>query len=62
MTKGWKYVLKLFILIIVVALLACLFLAIGLMIGYSFMGDGQHPTAILSTEKWTELINKFTGK
>ncbi|KHD44258.1 DNA-directed RNA polymerase subunit beta [Streptococcus hongkongensis] len=62
MTKGWRYVLKQIVLVIVVTLLACLFLALGLMIGYSFMGDGQHPTSILSVDKWTELINKFTGK
>ncbi|EHI69464.1 DNA-directed RNA polymerase subunit beta [Streptococcus ictaluri] len=62
MTSGWKYVLKQLALIILVALLACLFLAIGLMIGYSFMGDGQNPLSILSPDKWTEMFNKFMGK
>lgn len=62
MTWGWKYVVKQFGLILVIAILACLFLAIGLMIGYSIIGDGQHAFSILSIDKWTELINKFTGK
>ncbi|EGJ27725.1 competence associated protein [Streptococcus porcinus] len=62
MTTGWKYVAKQVGLLVVVAFLACLFLAIGLMIGYSIFGDGQHASSILSIAKWTELINKFTGK
>ncbi|CAM4167659.1 DNA-directed RNA polymerase subunit beta [Streptococcus penaeicida] len=62
MTSGWKYVLKQVGLLIVIALLACAFLAIGLMLGYSVFGDGHHASSILSMDKWTELINKFTGK
>lgn len=41
MTSGWKYVAKQFVLILVIALLSCLFLAIGLMIGYSVIGEGK---------------------
>ncbi|MGT2957465.1 DNA-directed RNA polymerase subunit beta [Streptococcus bovimastitidis] len=62
MTSGWKYVLKQVGLLLVIALLACIFLAIGLMLGYSVFGDGQHASSILSMDKWTELMNKFTGK
>ncbi|MDV5972692.1 UNVERIFIED_CONTAM: DNA-directed RNA polymerase subunit beta [Streptococcus canis] len=62
MTNGWRYVLRQLLLIIGIALLACLFLAIGLMIGYSFMGDGHNLWSILSMDKWAELVNKFTGK
>lgn len=62
MTSGWKYVLKQVGLLLVIALLACVFLAIGLMLGYSVFGDGQHASSILSMDKWTELMNKFTGK
>ncbi|AGM99027.1 DNA-directed RNA polymerase subunit beta [Streptococcus iniae] len=62
MAVGWKYVLRQMGLILLVAVLACLFLAIGLMIGYSFMGDGRDPLSILSIDKWTELLHKFTGK
>lgn len=62
MTSGWKYVLKQVGLLLVIALLACVFLAIGLMLGYSVFGDGQHASSILSMDKWAELMNKFTGK
>ena len=55
MTSGWKYVAKQF------ALLSCLFLAIGLMIGYSVIGEGKNPFAILSLDKWQSIIGKFTG-
>ena len=41
MTSGWKYVAKQLGLVLVVALLACLFLAVGLMIGYAVIGDGK---------------------
>ncbi|MGT2932466.1 DNA-directed RNA polymerase subunit beta [Streptococcus catagoni] len=62
MLKGWKYVVRQLLLILAVAILACLFLAIGLMIGYSFIGDGHNPLSILSLDKWAELVTKFTGK
>ncbi|MGT2676851.1 DNA-directed RNA polymerase subunit beta [Streptococcus pseudoporcinus] len=62
MTTGWKYVAKQVGLLALVAILACLFLAIGLMIGYSVFGDGQHASSILSVAKWAELIHKFAGK
>lgn len=49
-------------LIIAIGLLGLFCLALGLMIGYSLIGDGQNPLAILSPDKWAELIHKFTGK
>ena len=61
MTSGWKYVAKQFVLILVIALFSCLFLAIGLMIGYSVIGEGKNPFAILSLDKWQSIIGKFTG-
>ncbi len=61
MISGWKYVAKQFVLILVIALLSCLFLAIGLMIGYSVIGEGKNPFAILSLDKWQSIIGKFTG-
>ena len=61
MTSGWKYVAKQFVLILVIALLSCLFLAIGLMIGYSVIGECKNPFAILSLDKWQSIIGKFTG-
>ncbi|MCK1168742.1 DNA-directed RNA polymerase subunit beta [Streptococcus uberis] len=62
MSSGWRYVVRQVGLLLLVALLACLFLAIGLMVGYSVVGDGQHASSILSIDKWTDLIHKFTGK
>lgn len=61
MTSGWKYVVKQFLLILGVALLCCLFLAIGLMVGYGVIGEGKNPFAILSLDKWQSIIGKFTG-
>lgn len=61
MTSGWKYVTKQLVLILVIALLCCLFLAIGLMIGYGIIGEGENPFAILSLDKWQSIIGKFTG-
>ena len=48
MNKRSKYVLRRFILVIVVLLLGFLALAIGLMIGYGILGKGQDPWAILA--------------
>ncbi|MCK1199835.1 DNA-directed RNA polymerase subunit beta [Streptococcus uberis] len=62
MSSGWRYVVRQVGLLLLVASLACLFLAIGLMVGYSVIGDGQHASSILSIDKWTDLIHKFTGK
>ena len=62
MNKEAKYVLRRFLLIIVVLLLGALALAIGLMLGYGILGKGQDPWAILAPAKWQELISKFTGK
>ena len=52
MTTGWKYVAKQLTLILVVVILSVLFLAIGLMLGYSVFGEGKNPLAILSLDKW----------
>lgn len=62
MNKEAKYVLRRFLLVIVVLLLGALALAIGLMLGYGILGKGQDPWAILVPAKWQELISKFTGK
>ena len=61
MNKQAAYVLRRFLLVIIVLLLGVLALGIGLMIGYGILGKGQDPWAILSPAKWQELISKFTG-
>jgi len=62
MNKEVAYVLRRFLLVIIVLLLGVLALGIGLMIGYGILGKGQDPWEILAPEKWHELIAKFTGK
>ena len=62
MNKEVAYVLRRFLLVIIVLLLGVLALGIGLMIGYGILGKGQDPWVILAPEKWHELIAKFTGK
>lgn len=61
-SSGWKYVLKQIGLILLVILLAVLFLAVGLMLGYSVFGDGEYAYSILSLDKWQNIIGKFLGK
>ncbi|HFI0238682.1 TPA: DNA-directed RNA polymerase subunit beta [Streptococcus suis] len=48
--------------ILIVVLLAILVFAVGLMVGYGVIGDGDNVFAILSPTKWQELMSKFTGK
>ncbi|EMB54362.1 DNA-directed RNA polymerase subunit beta [Streptococcus mutans] len=62
MNSGWKYVRNQLAFVVLIALLCLIFLAIGLMIGYSFIGEGRNPLSILSWDKWQSIINKFTGK
>ncbi|MFS1663474.1 DNA-directed RNA polymerase subunit beta [Streptococcus sp. zg-JUN1979] len=62
MNTGLRYVGKQLGLIALVILLSILFLALGLMIGYGVIGDGQNPLSILSPSTWHDLIAKFTGQ
>lgn len=48
MNSGWKYVRNQLAFVVLIALLCLIFLAIGLMIGYSFIGEGRNPLSILS--------------
>ncbi|MBJ8349569.1 DNA-directed RNA polymerase subunit beta [Streptococcus zalophi] len=48
-------------LVALVAILSLCFLAVGLMIGYSFFGGGEDPLSILSIDHWQAIISKFTG-
>ncbi|HFI0419599.1 TPA: DNA-directed RNA polymerase subunit beta [Streptococcus suis] len=57
-----NYVGKHLLLVFILALIAILVFALGLMVGYGGIGDGDNLFAILSPAKWQELINKFTGK
>lgn len=56
------FVGKNLLLVLIIAILGLILFSIGLMIGYGVVGDGDNITAILSPDKWQELIGKFTGK
>ncbi|MGT2714949.1 DNA-directed RNA polymerase subunit beta [Streptococcus respiraculi] len=60
--ENLRFVGNQILLILFVILLALILFAIGLMVGYGVIGDGSNIWAILSPEKWQELIGKFTGK
>ena len=45
-----------------IIILALIIFAVGLMVGYAVVGDGDNAMSILSLDKWQEIINKFTGK
>ncbi|WP_105124186.1 DNA-directed RNA polymerase subunit beta [Streptococcus suis] len=60
--ENLNYVGKNLLLVAIVALLALLVFALGLMVGYGVIGDGDNLFAVLSPAKWQDLINKITGK
>ncbi|HEL1618688.1 TPA: DNA-directed RNA polymerase subunit beta [Streptococcus suis] len=60
--ENLNYVGKHLLLVFILALIAILVFALGLMVGYGVVGDGDNLFAVLSPAKWQELINKFTGK
>lgn len=63
MTKeSIQFVGKQLLFVLIIALLALLVLALGLMVGYGVIGDGDNIWFILSPTKWSEIIAKFTGK
>ena len=62
MNRRRKYVPNQLAIVVHIPLLCLIFLAIGLMIGYSFIGGGRNPLSILSWDKWQSIIDKFTGK
>ncbi|MGT2906426.1 DNA-directed RNA polymerase subunit beta [Streptococcus dentiloxodontae] len=61
METGGKYVLRQLLFIFIIFLLSLLFLAIGLMIGYSLLGEGNNPLDILKPSTWQSIVDKFIG-
>lgn len=61
MDTGIKYVGKQLLLLIIVLLLGILFLSLGLIIGYHFVGGQDSFLDVLTPDKWQEWIAKFTG-
>lgn len=62
MKHDLKYVGKQLVILLLILLLAIVVIALGLMIGYGVIGDGDHIWSILSPEKWQEIGKKFTGQ
>ncbi|HFH9922016.1 MULTISPECIES: DNA-directed RNA polymerase subunit beta [Streptococcus] len=60
--EQFGYIKKQLLIVLLVILAMFLLFAVGLMIGYGVIGDGDNIWSVLSPEKWQELINKFTGK
>ena len=61
METGKGYVFRQLLLVLIVCLISLASLAIGLMIGYSVLGEGKDPISILKPESWQAIIAKFTG-
>lgn len=63
MNSGWKYVRNQLAFVVLIALLCLIFLAIGLMFGYSFIGEGRNPLSILSWINGSQsLINLLESR
>lgn len=60
--ESLKYVGKQFLFVFLFLVVALIVFALGLIVGYAVVGDGEKAMAILSFDKWQELIEKFTGK
>lgn len=60
--ENLAYVGRQVLFVLFIGILAVLLFAVGLMVGYGVIGDGDNMWAILSMDKWQELIGKFTGK
>ena len=56
------YVGRQLLFVFLIIILALIIFAVGLMVGYAVVGDGDNAVSILSLDKWQEIINKFTGK
>ncbi|BAN62027.1 DNA-directed RNA polymerase subunit beta [Streptococcus anginosus] len=58
MNNDLKYVGKQVGIVLAVLLLGLILFSLGLVVGYG----GKSPWAILSPDKWQEIISKFTGQ
>ena len=56
------YVGRQLLFVFLMLILSLVIFAIGLMVGYSVIGEGEKATSILYLDKWQEIISKFTGK
>lgn len=60
--ESLHYVGRQVLFVFLILLVALLIFALGLIVGYSIVGDGKDALSILSVDKWQEMISKFTGK
>ena len=62
METGKGYVFRQLLLVLSVCVIGLAFLAIGLLIGYGVLGEGEAPISTLKPETWQAIVAKFTGK
>lgn len=60
--ESMTYVGRQLLFVLLILVLALIFFAVGLTVGYSIVGNGKDALSILSADKWQEIISKFTGK
>lgn len=60
--ESLRYVGRQVLFVFLILLVALMVFALGLIVGYSVVGDGDNALSILSVDKWQEIISKFTGK
>ncbi|MBJ6745386.1 DNA-directed RNA polymerase subunit beta [Streptococcus sp. 121] len=59
MESNWSRFRKQWLMILGFLLLTLLVFAVGLVFGYSVLGEGKNPLEILSPATWSELLRKF---
>lgn len=59
MESNWRRFRRQWLLILGFLLLTLLVFALGLLLGYSVLGEGKQPLDILSPSTWKELMDKF---
>ena len=62
MKTNLRYVGKQLGIVLLLAVIGIIIFAIGLVIGYGVIGDGKNPLSILSSDTWSDIIGKLTGK
>ncbi|MBF8969397.1 MULTISPECIES: DNA-directed RNA polymerase subunit beta [unclassified Streptococcus] len=59
MESNWSRFRKQWLMILGFLLLTLLVFAVGLVFGYSVLGEGKNPLEILYPATWSELLEKF---
>lgn len=59
MESNWSYFRKQWLMILGFLLLTLVLFFLGVLFGYSVLGEGKHPLDILSPATWKELMDKL---